>query len=290
MPKMPLTCLNLTVNSTFFAHCILSNLKCFFSIDLDRLFATVGCHPTRCNEFEESASGPEGYLQDLLSLIKSNKSKVVAIGECGLDYERLNFCDMETQKKYILGNFSYVIVESTKIKLFFYRYFELQIGIIEQTRLPLFLHCRGAANDMIDILRKHADQLSDTGGVIHSFDGTWDEAKSLLDLGYYIGINGWWAVVFTTTFYVTLSFCLTKSVIFCSSLKTDDNLEVLRQLPLDKLLIETDAPWCEIRPSHASSKYFTPNTDFNQYPVAKKPDKWKLGYVVKSRNEPCFIQ
>jgi TatD DNase family protein len=44
----------------------------------------------------------------------------VAIGECGLDYERLNFCDMETQKKYILGNFSYVIVESTKIKLFFF--------------------------------------------------------------------------------------------------------------------------------------------------------------------------
>ena len=40
------------------------------------------------------------------------------------------------------------------------------------------------------ILRRHADRLPG-GGVVHSFDGSWDEAKTFLDLGYFIGINGW---------------------------------------------------------------------------------------------------
>ena len=43
----------------------------------------VGCHPTRCNEFE-SVSSPDEYFNGLLSLIKENDKKVLAIGECGL--------------------------------------------------------------------------------------------------------------------------------------------------------------------------------------------------------------
>ena len=65
----------------------------------DKLFATVGCHPTRCNEFDEFSEGPEGYLSQLKDLIETNKEKVVAIGECGLDNDRINFCDPIVQKK-----------------------------------------------------------------------------------------------------------------------------------------------------------------------------------------------
>lgn len=54
--------------------------------ELDSFFTTVGCHPTRCNEFEEDPGGPDKYYQKLVDIVTSEsaKDKVVAIGECGL--------------------------------------------------------------------------------------------------------------------------------------------------------------------------------------------------------------
>ena len=47
------------------------------------MYITVGCHPTRCNEFEK-APNPDEYFNGLLELIKQNDKKVLAVGECGL--------------------------------------------------------------------------------------------------------------------------------------------------------------------------------------------------------------
>jgi TatD DNase family protein len=92
---------------------------------------------------------------------------VVAVGEFGLDYDRLQFCEAAVQRQW----------------------FEAQLDLSDATRLPLFLHCRNSGTDFADILRKNRHKYH-AGGVVHSFDGTLDELKMHLDNGFYIGING----------------------------------------------------------------------------------------------------
>ncbi len=125
----------------------------------------MGCHPTRSKEFETNTT-PDDYYNGLLRLVQDNSKKVVAVGECGLDYDRLHFCPKETQK----------------------RYFEKQLELAKVTSKPLFLHCRNAYADFGEILSRHHSGLH--GGVVHSFTGTKEEAKIFTDLGYFIGING----------------------------------------------------------------------------------------------------
>jgi len=201
------------------------------------LFATVGCHPTRCNEFDDK--GADEYFNSLLKLINDNRDHVVAVGEFGLDYDRTKFCSPEVQKKY----------------------FAKQLDLCHATQLPLFLHCRAAAADLVQILSANMEKVK-SGGVVHSFDGTAEERDKILDLGFYIGING-------------------------CSLKTEDNLKVMSEIPVEKLMIETDCPWCDIRPSHAGHKFV--KTKFENYPAVDKK-KWKEGVVVKGRNEPHNIR
>lgn len=59
----------------------------------------MGCHPTRCTEFEKFGNGTTDYLDELKKVIRSGPTKIVAIGECGLDYDRLQFCPKNVQQK-----------------------------------------------------------------------------------------------------------------------------------------------------------------------------------------------
>ncbi|KAE9527574.1 hypothetical protein AGLY_012854 [Aphis glycines] len=201
----------------------------------ENLYCTVGCHPTRCDEFTKSKN-PESYLNSLSDLIKNNRSKVVAIGECGLDNQRLHFCSREIQEKY----------------------FEMQLKLSEDFNLPLFLHCRDAAPTFLDILKRNPNLIK-SGGVVHSFDGSLNEAKDIINLGFYIGING-------------------------CSLRTEDNLKTVAELPINRLMLETDCPWCEVKQTHPSYSYV--QTKFNSV----KKEKFIDGSMVKGRNEPSTIR
>lgn len=66
----------------------------------------------------------------------------------------------------------------------------------------------------------------------------------------------------------------------------EENIEVVRLIPLSHLQIETDGPWCEMRPSHASAKYLK---DAPLLPKAVKKEKFVKGSMVKGRNEPATI-
>ncbi|XP_053674888.1 deoxyribonuclease TATDN1 [Anopheles nili] len=199
----------------------------------ERLYATVGCHPTRCGEFEPD---PDGYFTSLCLQIEEHRDKVVAIGECGLDYDRLHFCEKDIQRKY----------------------FEKQLELAAKYDLPLFLHCRNAHEDFSDILRRNLDKLPKRG-VVHTFDGTLEAAEALIADGFYIGING-------------------------CSLKTEENLSVVAKIPDEWIMLETDSPWCEIRPSHAGAKHVK-----SKYPTVKKKEKWEPSSLIAGRCEPVMI-
>ncbi|XP_073005088.1 uncharacterized protein [Typha latifolia] len=202
-----------------------------------RLFCTVGVHPTRCKEFEESGD-PEQHFQALVSLAREGieKGKVVAVGECGLDYDRLHFCPSETQKKY----------------------FQKQFELAETVKLPMFLHMRAAAEDFCDIVSQNKGRFS--AGVAHSFTGSAEDRDRLLSFNnIFIGING-------------------------CSLKTNENLEVLRGIPVERMMIETDSPYCDIRNTHAGIQYVK-----SVWP-SKKKEKHEDESTVKGRNEPCFVR
>ena len=62
------------------------------------------------------------------------------------------------------------------------KYFEAQLELSGSFQLPLFLHCRAAASDMLEILKRNQDKLSPSKGVVHSFDGTLEEALELFCL------------------------------------------------------------------------------------------------------------
>lgn len=93
-----------------------------------------------------------------------------------------------------------------------------------------------------------------------------EEMEELVELGFDIGING-------------------------CSLKTQENLEVVEAVPLERLQLETDGPWCEMRASHASAKYLV---EYDKSPggtrwKSVKKEKWVEGALIKGRNEPCTI-
>lgn len=110
---------------------------------------------------------------------------------------------------------------------------QLRLAASLSPQLPLFLHSRAAHADFVRLLKdafgERLERL-ERGGVVHSFTGTVDEMRELAGLGLYIGVNG-------------------------CSFKTAENCAVVREIDLARLMLETDGPWCEVRPSHEGWKY-----------------------------------
>lgn len=139
-------------------------------------------------------------------------------------------------------------------------YFEKQLDMACELGMPLFLHSRAAASDFERLLKERLDRLPKRG-LVHSFTGTLEEMQHIVELGFDVGING-------------------------CSMKTEENIAVVKEVPLERLQIETDGPWCEMRASQASAAY---TKDAPPLPKAVKKEKWSADCMVKGRNEPCTV-
>lgn len=140
------------------------------------------------------------------------------------------------------------------------KYFEAQLDLAVEVQLPLFLHSRAAAEDFERLLAARLPQLPKKG-LVHSFTGTMEEMERLVALGLDVGVNG-------------------------CSLKTEENCNVVKAIPLERLQIETDGPWCEMRPSHFSAQFLKGAPPL---PKSVKKERFVKGAMVKGRNEPCAI-
>lgn len=150
------------------------------------IFASVGVHP----DYEDIE---EPSVEELCSLAKENK--VIAIGETGLDYFRVQG-DLTWQRDR----------------------FRTHIKAAIQSKLPLIIHTRNAAEDTLKIMREEsADQV---GGVMHCFTESLDVAIEAIKLNFYISFSG----------IVTFK-------------NASDLKEVAKAIPLDRMLIETDSPY-----------------------------------------------
>src|SRR3954470_18924665 len=122
----------------------------------DNIYATVGLHPDYVETEEPS-------VDDLV--VKAATPKVVAIGETGLDYFRLEG-DLTWQRER----------------------FRRHIRAARETGKPLVIHTRSAAADTLAIMRE--ERADEVGGVMHCFTETWDVAQGALDLGFHISFSG----------------------------------------------------------------------------------------------------
>ena len=177
----------------------------------ETLFATAGIHPHDAKTMNTES------IKILAALLK--EKKVVAVGECGLDFDR---------------DFSPRLVQESC--------FHAQLSLAEEVQKPLFLHERAAFDRFIAILKEHSSLPE---GVVHCFTGQLKEAKTYLEMGYYIGFTG--AITDMRRF---------------AALE-----EVVRYVPLDRMLIETDAPF--MMPKNVPTR--------------------QLSYHQQRRNEPAFL-
>jgi TatD DNase family protein len=153
------------------------------------LWCTAGVHP---HNARESGADTLRQLRHLLA-----DPAVVAVGECGLDFNR-DFSPRPVQE----------------------RCFEAQCQLACDTGRPLFLHDREAHTRFLGILKAFRPHLK-RGGVVHCFTGTAAELRAYLDLDLHIGITGW----------------------ICDERRGRHLRTLVRDIPRDRLMLETDAPF-----------------------------------------------
>lgn len=160
--RMPEVLANAKANDVSHMLCVSVKLEDFPQVQAlahehDNIYASVGVHPCYQDVKEPS-------IDELVSI--ASDQRIVAIGETGLDYFRVEDQDMTWQQERFVRH----------------------IAAAKQVNKPLIIHTRNAQDDTMNMLKEEgADQCR---GVMHCFAEDWDVAKKALDLGFYISFSG----------------------------------------------------------------------------------------------------
>lgn len=171
------------------------------------VYASVGIHPNEGNQ-ELRSKNQETVKNELESLAKNNK--VIAIGECGLDYynhgqpELVTAQDKREQKEGFL----------------------MQLELAKELKLPVIVHCRDAYRDMLDLIKAQSSELRAI--ILHCYQGDTEVTREFLKLPN---------VFFSFTGNIT--YPVKKSVVGTK----DDLTETVKLIPLDRMFTETDCPF-----------------------------------------------
>jgi len=172
------------------------------------LFAAVGFHPTDADKWNA------GSFENLRNLANSADNKIAAIGEIGLDYYWVKETDKQACQREILKR---------------------QLKLSQEVNKPVIIHMREendawfgqASIDLLEILTEWHKELliqnhplAERPGVLHSFNGNLETAQKAIKLNFYIGVTG----------PVTYK-------------NAEEKRNIIKQIPLAKLLIETDSPF-----------------------------------------------
>ncbi|CAF3462108.1 unnamed protein product [Fusarium graminearum] len=206
-------------------------------------YYTIGVHPYHAAELEQ---GGKAYLAELEQKVKNalaqDSPHIAAFGELGLDYDKEEHASKDVQKKAFVA--------------------QLDLFVKNQWDLPLFLHCRNAFDDFVEIMTPYMEKLP-RGGLVHSFVGSASQMEKLVSMGFGVSVNGF-------------------------SFQTTESLEMVSKVPLDALQLETDAPWGELKSTSEVVKQYCANA--RPLPASKKRDKWDAKCMVKERNESCTME
>ncbi len=158
----------------------------------DFIYAAVGVHPSEVDCLNEESFG---WLK-----VQTGHPKAVAVGEIGLDYYWEKDPARQEQQKY---------------------WFLRQLSLARETKLPVIIHSRDAAEDTMELLK----QEHGIHGVIHCFSYSKELAQEYVKMGYYIGVGG--------------------VVTFKNAKKLK---ETVQAIPLERIVIETDCPYLAPEP------------------------------------------
>jgi TatD DNase family protein len=184
------------------------------------VYAVIGLHPVHVSGLEhqdeeeaEHRVGETFFSYDSYRELAKNP-KVVGIGECGLEYYRLppdNEAEIKVRQKEAFG---------------------LQIDLAVETKKALIVHSRDAYDDLYDILKSRIDGIRAV--IIHSFIGSPEIAKKFVNLGCFISLNG------------IITYKPRKEKLPGGS--DPGLLEAVEYIPLESILLETDAPYLSPEP------------------------------------------